>query len=210
MWGWMGHDSQTQPNWKWEYDVEQAKQLLVEAGYPDGFEVEMTPAIRGAPAEEEICEAIGDMWADIGVTARLNSVPYIVLRQTAYSRQATGIFCHAVGANVEPNILWGSMWVPDVGWTTGLTHKFLTSNDGASDNPNPGMLERIQQTFDTKERWDLSRELGDWLWDNALEIGINTVNVIYVLGPEVDPWTEHLQRGDARRVSALHWAPHRQ
>lgn len=210
MWAWMGHDVQANAHWKWDYDVEQAKQLLAEAGYPDGFELEITAAIRGAPAEEEICEAIGDMWADIGVTAHVQNVPYTVLRQTTYDRSQTGIFCHAVGPGVEPNILWGSMWSPDVGWTTGLSHKYLTSNDGSTTNPNPAALEKIKTTFDPKERWEMSRDLGDWLWDNALDIGLYTVNVVYVLGPEVDPWTEHLQRGDARRISALEWAPHRQ
>ena len=209
MFGWMGHDAQANPDWVWEYDVEQAKQLMEEAGYGDGFEVDLTPAIRGSPAEVEACEAIGDMWADIGITAHMQKVPYIILREAAYGRTETGITCHAVAPYAEPNIVQGYMWYPDVGWTTGLTHKFLTSRDAAADSP-PGILDRIYATFDTEERWDLARELGDWLWDNALDIGTYTVNNIYVLGPEVDPWGEHLQRGDARRISALEWAPHRQ
>ena len=51
-----------------EYDVEEAKRLLAEAGYPGGgFSIILTPAIRGAPAEVEVAEVIATMWEDIGV-----------------------------------------------------------------------------------------------------------------------------------------------
>jgi hypothetical protein len=32
--------------------------MLADAGYPDGFSITLTPAIRGAPAEVEACEAV--------------------------------------------------------------------------------------------------------------------------------------------------------
>ena len=55
---WMGHEDKADPRWVFEYDPEAAKQLLVEAGFPDGFEITLTPAIRGAPAEVEACEPV--------------------------------------------------------------------------------------------------------------------------------------------------------
>ena len=210
MWGWMGHEVQHESNWVWEYDVEQAKQLLIEAGYPDGFEMTLTPAIQGAPAESEACEAVGDMWADIGVTARFQKVPYIVLRETYYGRSQEGSVCFAARPYEEPMVLQQYLWFPDAGSSSGLSHKFLTSALGEADEPNPGILERAMNTFDTEERWDLQRELGNFLWDNALDIGLYFANTIYVLGPEVDSWAEHLQRSDPRTISALEWAPHRQ
>ena len=210
MHGWMGHDAQAEPNWVWEYDLETAKRLLKEAGYEDGFEVTLTPAIRGGPAEVEACEAIGDMWADIGITARIQQVPYIAVREAAYGRTESGITCHSTAPFMEPLILQQYMWFPDVGWTDGLSHQFLTSATGAPDEPNPGIFERAFNEADTEKRWDLQRELGNWLWDNALDIGLYYFNNTYALGPEVDSWAEHLNRGDPRRISALEWAPHRQ
>ena len=35
------------PEWVWEYDPARAKQLLAEAGYPDGFEMELYPCCQG-------------------------------------------------------------------------------------------------------------------------------------------------------------------
>ena len=136
---------------------------MIEAGYPDGFEVDLTPAIRGAPAEVEACEAIGDMLADIGITVHMQKVPYLILREAAHGRTESGWTCHSVAPYVEPAIIQGYMWYPDVGWNVNPTHPFLTSPTGAAIEPNPGILERINNTFDTEERWELARELGDWL-----------------------------------------------
>ena len=55
---WMGHESKADSRWVHECDPEAAKQLLVDAGYPEGFQITLTPAIRGAPAEVEACEAV--------------------------------------------------------------------------------------------------------------------------------------------------------
>ncbi len=74
------HDELTpwNPQWDadWEeeygYDLEAAKQLLVEAGYPEGFEitVPMYP-FPGAPELPQIAQFMQLAWAEIGVTLNL-------------------------------------------------------------------------------------------------------------------------------------------
>jgi peptide/nickel transport system substrate-binding protein len=46
------------------YDPERARELLAEAGYPDGFEVNLT--VLGQPTEDAI--AIQSQWAEVGIT----------------------------------------------------------------------------------------------------------------------------------------------
>ncbi len=207
--GWMGHDDQADPRWVWEYDVEKAKQLMAEAGYKDGFEIDITPAIRGAAAEVEACEAIGDMWADIGITAHVKRLPYGILREGIYARTEKGAVCHTFPTGPSPLVWWIFSWFPDVGFSTGESHPYLTSRTGSPDE-EPQVFETANLTFDNEERWDLTREISDWLFDNAFAISVYTVNAVYALGPELDDWADKLSRGDPRRISSLEWAPHRQ
>jgi peptide/nickel transport system substrate-binding protein len=57
-----------------EMDVDAAKALLTEAGYPKGFETEIT--CRQDPAWEPIvAQAMAEMWKNIGVRVQINVVP---------------------------------------------------------------------------------------------------------------------------------------
>ena len=54
-------------------NAEQAKALLAEAGYGDGFEVGLDCPNSRYVNDEEICQAITSMWSRIGVKANLSS-----------------------------------------------------------------------------------------------------------------------------------------
>ena len=52
-------------------NVDGAKKLLAEAGYPDGFEVRLNCPNNRYVNDEEICQAVVAMWARVGVKAQL-------------------------------------------------------------------------------------------------------------------------------------------
>ena len=52
-------------------DVEGAKKLLADAGYPNGFEVRLNCPNNRYVNDEEICQAVVAMWARVGVKATL-------------------------------------------------------------------------------------------------------------------------------------------
>ncbi|MEM6616188.1 MAG: ABC transporter substrate-binding protein [Pseudomonadota bacterium] len=60
---------------RYEYNVEGAKALLTEAGYPDGFEVGMDCPNDRYVNDEAICQAVAAMLARVGVTVNLNAQP---------------------------------------------------------------------------------------------------------------------------------------
>jgi peptide/nickel transport system substrate-binding protein len=62
---------------RWPYDVEAAKKLLADAGYPQGFEVDFACPNNRYINDEEICQAITAMWARIGVRAKLRTLPLV-------------------------------------------------------------------------------------------------------------------------------------
>ena len=54
-------------------DVEKAKKLLAEAGYPQGFEFQLNCPNNRYVNDEKICVALVSMWAKVGVTVKLNA-----------------------------------------------------------------------------------------------------------------------------------------
>ena len=198
MWGWAIFPDRELPHWQWEYNPEKAKQLLVEAGYPDGFELDIIPSIRGGPAETEICEAIADMWADIGITAHLTKLPFSSVVDGQVARTNKTLDCHSTQTYIEPAVLWTFLYDPKAGYSSGVDHPIITP-----------MLYDIMAEFDTEKRWKLHQDLGEFLWEQSLDIGLYRSNTVYALGPKIDSWAEHLETGDPRRISALQWAPHR-
>ena len=64
-------------NKRFPYDVEGAKKLLAEAGYPQGFEVDFACPNNRYINDEEICQAVTAMWSRIGVKAKLRTLPLV-------------------------------------------------------------------------------------------------------------------------------------
>jgi peptide/nickel transport system substrate-binding protein len=56
-------------------DMEAAKKLLAEAGYPGGFEFGLDCPNNRYVNDEEICQALVGMWARIGLKVKLNAQP---------------------------------------------------------------------------------------------------------------------------------------
>ena len=60
----------------WPHDVNGARKLLAEAGYPNGFEFTLDCPNNRYVNDEVICQALVGMWARAGLKVRLNSMPF--------------------------------------------------------------------------------------------------------------------------------------
>lgn len=58
-----------------EYNPAKAKALLSEAGYPSGFAFTLDCPNNRWINDEAVCKALASMWAKIGLTVRVNSMP---------------------------------------------------------------------------------------------------------------------------------------
>ena len=59
------------------YDIEAAKKLMAEAGYPDGFEVTLDCPNNRYINDERICVALAGMWARLKVKVNVNAMPKV-------------------------------------------------------------------------------------------------------------------------------------
>jgi peptide/nickel transport system substrate-binding protein len=175
---WMGHEGKADPRWEFPYDPETAKQLLVKAGYPDGFRITLTPAIRGAPAETEACEAVAQYWEEIGISVDIQNVPYATIRPSLITRQYQGVTCHTVGPRLTP-IIGAGNYVSQSTFSYGTEHPWLQEHvTDAKAEVNPAELARKEV------------EVYGWFFDNVMGFGLYAFDGIWPIGPKLDPdWT---------------------
>ena len=63
-------------------DLDKARKLLAEAGYPQGFELPLHCPNNRYVNDEQVCQAAVAMWARIGIKVRLVATPFAVHSQT--------------------------------------------------------------------------------------------------------------------------------
>ena len=201
LWGWENNLHRLPEDIRqWEYNPEKARQLLAEAGYPGGgFEITLTPSIRGVPAEVEACEAIATMWEEIGIEVKVQKIPYATLSPQIRTRDYQGANCHGTGGRTDPLSLLLVLTTLHASFTVGFEH--------------PYMEERITKALhivDDEERYNVMVDVARFTYENVVEMGLYSVNQIWPLGPRVDSWQEHFEYGDKRVLTGLEYAPHRQ
>lgn len=142
--------------WKpYPYNPDRAKQLLAEAGYPNGFTAEWRAyLLSGVPELISVSEALQIQLAKIGVKLELKLVEYAAgLRPDARARKLTGIgFVHRTGIPPAP-LSQMAIFVT----TAGIV--------GAVELPEiQDLYARLDKAIDPKERAQLIRSLGDILY----------------------------------------------
>jgi len=55
----------------WPYDPQKAKDLLAEAGYPDGFDIKLHTPVGRYNKDKEACEAMGAYLTEVGIRAEV-------------------------------------------------------------------------------------------------------------------------------------------
>ena len=150
-----------------EYDPDQARALLAEAGYPDGFRLTIHGPNDRYINDEQVVQAIAQMWARIGIDAQVETMP-----RSVYFSRATGNtdLCPdeamaASGPCSEFSVMlvgWGS----DTGEASSPLRALLATKDSArglggtnrgrfSSAEMDALLDEAMRTVNDEERWEL-------------------------------------------------------
>ena len=180
------------------FDPERAKQLLKEAGYEDGFHIEVTASIRNIAAEEESCEAVAQYWNDIGISTKINRVPASTIIPIVQAREYVGLNCHGTGGKIDPVIILDAM-VSNAGWSAGFDHPYLEDE----------LVPKLGEVKSDAGHWIVMNEIAGFIYENALDGGFYSVNILWPLSPRVNTWIDGLQHGDPRSLGSYEYATHR-
>jgi peptide/nickel transport system substrate-binding protein len=156
------------------YDLEGAKKLLAEAGYPQGFEVDFACPNNRYINDEEICQAVTAMWSRIGVKAKLRTMPLVTYFPMIQRHEAS---IYMLG--------WG---VPTFDALYSLQSLTRSMGQGGDGNYNVGRYSnpRMDQVVD-RIKTETDRPVRDRLLSEGLEISNETVSHI-PLHNQIIPW----------------------
>ena len=198
-WRWTGYEQffdEEMRNTKPEYDVEKARQLLADAGYADGFEVDMALTQRSYPGTPKVGEAVCVMWEEINIRCVQHRMPMTAFRPHFVNRTWKGYNTHDNSPSDEPLNAY-SHGISSKGLIMrGMEHPWLDAQVEAMFNePN------------FEKRMEIQRDTAKWLLAQAVHIPIASINVVWPVGAEVDLWNFGCCARDI--ASNLEFAPHR-
>ena len=198
-WRWTGYEhffDDEMRNATPEYDPERARQLLADAGYADGFNIDMALTQRSYPGTPKVGEAVCVMWEEINVRCNQHRMPMTAFRPHFVNRTWKGFNTHDNSPSDEPLNAYNQGISSKGLIMRGMEHPYLDAQVEAMFNePN------------FENRMEIQRETAKWILAEAVHFPIAAINVVWPVGAEIDLWNFGCCARDI--ASNLEFVPHR-
>jgi ABC-type transport system substrate-binding protein len=138
------------------YDPQKAKQLLNEAGFANGFEIDYYSPTGRYPKDREVAQVIVEQLSRVGIKANLKTPEWSIFN-TDYKNGKYPMYLTGRGSLIDANTLFHQYF------RTGNTKRVL----GYSNPKLDEVLDLEQKTFDVKKREKLLQDAHLLILDDA-------------------------------------------
>jgi peptide/nickel transport system substrate-binding protein len=160
------------------YNPEQAKKLLAEAGYPEGFEITMIILTHGGRPEcPDLCEAVAMYWENIGLTVKRLPMEFPTLRPQQYARNVPGAWVYGSPWRIEP--FSGAM---------GINYYDSPYLTGFEWEKKEEIVKKGYYEVNFEKRMKLTREYGKLMYENYTNIPLVAKPAIWAASDRVGDW----------------------
>lgn len=162
------------------YDPERARELLAEAGYPDGFETSLQWSDAGGESTRSMAQAFISDWAELGITVEPLS-------------KERAVWLEDLNAlNWDMNLQGNTVATGDADYTLGRLYLCEANRMGYCNEELDEILNAAKASLDQEEREELYAQAAQIIWEDAVGIFPMdlTVSVAYrdnVHDLELDP-----------------------
>jgi peptide/nickel transport system substrate-binding protein len=161
------------------YDPERAKRLLAEAGYPNGFRIQMVASQGRWPKDREMGQAIANQLGTVGIQVDLDVLEYTSFTQQVHSKRL-------------PMALWG--W-SDTEWDPNamLINLYTCQDSGSvwSMNCVPELNRLVKAQFtemDPQARREELRQIQDILYEDEVYVPVVQQGQVRGVSPKMADW----------------------
>jgi len=183
---WMHYNHATQTGWdpEWEvrgpiehgFDPEKSKALLAEAGYPDGFDVQIDVYPWSSfPEFIPMEEAIAQYWTNIGLNVKLHQTEFAQVRAKYRAKDNTGsIYGFLPGTSRPPHKGFTCCYKSYDSISYSFESTFIDEK-----------LEELQDVTDAAKRHEIQRDIGEHMFTNFASIPLLYVPFQAIVNPDV-------------------------
>ena len=197
---WLGFESLAEElglgDLEYTYDPARARTLLTEAGFPDGFEYDMTLTEFASSGPIFSGEAVATMWEDIGLRGNLNKMPYSAWRPCTVDRSCKAIATHGNPIWIDPARIFSLFYHPRNAFNLGFEHPVLTE-----------LIDTLNRTAEPVARKALLKDLGEFTFNQVIGFPLFSRTTVWPISEKLDTWD--IAPRNPQLLNNWEFAPHR-
>lgn len=158
---------------RWATDADMAKELMVKAGYPDGFRTQLNCPTERYVNAEDVCRAAATMLSRIGIDVTVKGMPWPEFAKMLVQGPSSSF--HLIGV--------ASVWDTQDAFLSIMKTRDTVTRDGFfnwamwTDPEFDAIADELRTTFDPARREDLYRQ--------GLTLAKERVNAVYLYQNEI-------------------------